>query len=201
MGTANHRARRRSDEHPTRSGTRRHGRVSLTLIPLRYLDSLGVESVGTITLTTGGGPITARLARVDLELHILANNPCLVCSRRLRRAARPSPLGADELPGTLPGDLQHTTPPLDLAPPMGVSHQCSITIDSLARCSLWSSTGKRGQPGKRGRAPRPLAPCPRSPGPSGAVQIPLSGPLRKPHGKHREVTSYNRLGISRICSQ
>jgi predicted aspartyl protease len=43
--------------------------ASLTLIPLRYLDRLGVEPVGTITLSGGGGPITARLARVDLELH------------------------------------------------------------------------------------------------------------------------------------
>jgi predicted aspartyl protease len=43
--------------------------ASLTLIPLRYLERLGVEPLGTIVLAGVGGSITARLARVDLELH------------------------------------------------------------------------------------------------------------------------------------
>ncbi|MGP0064419.1 MAG: retropepsin-like aspartic protease [Isosphaeraceae bacterium] len=43
--------------------------ASITLIPLRYLERLGIEPLGTITLSTVGGPITVRLARVDLELH------------------------------------------------------------------------------------------------------------------------------------
>jgi len=43
--------------------------ASLTLIPLRYLGMLGVETVGKITLSSSGGSFTAQLAHVNLELH------------------------------------------------------------------------------------------------------------------------------------
>ena len=42
--------------------------ASLTIIPMRYLERLGVKPVGTIKLMSSGFAITVRLARVDLEL-------------------------------------------------------------------------------------------------------------------------------------
>jgi hypothetical protein len=42
--------------------------ASLTLIPIHYLERLGLEPLSTITLSGGGGPFSARLARVDLQL-------------------------------------------------------------------------------------------------------------------------------------
>jgi len=40
----------------------------LTLIPMRYFESLGVASVGTTNLMRSGSRFTVRLAYVDLEL-------------------------------------------------------------------------------------------------------------------------------------
>ena len=89
--------------------------ASVTLIPLRYLERLGVETLGIITLSTGGGPIRARLARCRPGITHATSNPRLVSTRRLRRAARSSSVGADGLPRAFPRDVQHTTTPPDLA--------------------------------------------------------------------------------------
>ncbi len=42
--------------------------ASLTIIPMRYLERLGVKPVGTVKLMSSGFAITVQLARVDLEL-------------------------------------------------------------------------------------------------------------------------------------